>query len=85
MNKTIYAEFLKLKRSKIIIISALGIMATPAMLFVETIQMHFKYPSRVFTLSNIYSDGLLYTMLLINMMIYIVFSLYSAENIVRIH
>lgn len=57
-------------------ISILGVMATPCMLLIEALQTHFKHPEQLFTLANIYSNSLLYTMLLINMMIYVVITAY---------
>lgn len=69
-------ELLKLKRSKMLLISMLGVMATPCMLLIEALQTHYKHPEQNFTLANIYSDSLLYTMLLINMMIYVAISAY---------
>jgi bacitracin transport system permease protein len=57
-------------------ISILGVMATPCMLLIEALQTHFKHPEQNFTLANIYSDSLLYIMLLINMMIYVAITAY---------
>lgn len=72
----VYCELLKLKRSKMLFISMLGVMATPCMLLIEALQTHFKHPEQHFTLANIYSNSLLYTMLLINMMIYVAITAY---------
>ena len=76
MLNVVYCELLKLKRSKMLAISILGVMATPCMMLVEALQTHFKNPELAFTLANIYSDSLLYTMLLINMMIYVATTAY---------
>ena len=76
MLNLVYCELLKLKRSKMLFISMLGVMATPCMLLIEALQTHFKHPEQNFTLDNIYSDSLLYTMLLINMMIYVAITAY---------
>jgi bacitracin transport system permease protein len=72
----VYCELLKLKRSKMLFVSMLGVMATPCMLLIEALQTHFKHPEQHFTLANIYSNSLLYTMLLINMMIYVAITAY---------
>lgn len=76
MLNLIYCELVKLKRSKIVFISALGVMATPFMLFIESIQTHFEHPERVFTLADVYDNSLMYIMLLTNMMIYIAITAY---------
>lgn len=72
----IYCELLKLKHSKMVLISILGVMSTPFMMFIESLQTHFEHPERVFTLANVYDNSLLYMMLLTNMMIYVVITAY---------
>lgn len=76
MLNLIYCELLKLKRSKILIISIMGVMATPCMMLAETLQTHFEHPELAVTLTNIYSDSLLYIMILINMIIYVTITSY---------
>lgn len=76
MINLVYCELLKLKRSKMVLISILGVMATPCMMLIQALQTHFKHPDLVFTLADIYSDSLLYIMLLINMMIYVAITAY---------
>lgn len=76
MLNLVYCELLKLKRSKMLLISMLGVLATPCMLLIEALQTHFEHPEQKFTLANIYSDSLLYIMLLINMMIYVAIAAY---------
>lgn len=76
MANLIYAEILKIKRSKLVFLSILGTLATPFMLFIEALQTHFEHPDMVFTLWNIYDNGLLYVMLLMNMMVYITIAAY---------
>lgn len=76
MLNLIYCELAKLKRSKIVFISVLGVMATPVMLFIESIRIHFEHPEQVFTLGDIYDNSLLYMMLLTNIMIYIAITAY---------
>ena len=69
MLNLISCEMKKLKNSKIIILCIIGAFAVPAMMLIEAIQTHFEYPERIFTLSDIYDNSLLYAMLLMNMMI----------------
>lgn len=76
MLNLISCELLKLKRSKMLFISILGVMSIPFMMFVESVQMHFEHPNLVFTLSDIYDDSLLYIMILANMMIYVAITAY---------
>lgn len=81
MLSLMVCELMKLKRSKIALISILGIMSTPGMMFIVCLQTHFEYSERVLTLAGVYENGLLYMMLLTNMMIYIVITahLFSRE------
>ena len=51
-------------------------MATPVMLFIESIRIHFEHPEQVFTLADVYDNSLLYMMLLTNVMIYIAITAY---------
>lgn len=69
MLNLISCEMKKLKNSKIIILCVIGAFAVPAMMLIESIQTHFEHPERIFTLSDIYDNSLLYAMLLMNMMI----------------
>lgn len=69
INKTFVNNGLTV--SKMVLISILGVMATPCLMFVEALQTHFKYPERIFTLNDIYDNSLLYMMLLVNIMIYV--------------
>lgn len=88
MLNLIYCELLKLKRSKMVLISIVGVMSTPFMMLIEALQVHFNQPEIVFTLSDIYSDSVLYIMLIANIMIYVaitsyVFSREYAENTLK--
>lgn len=76
MLNLISCELLKLKRSKMVLISVLGVMSTPFLMLIEALQTHFKHPEMIFTLSDIYSDSILYIMLLSNMMIYVAITAY---------
>lgn len=76
MRNLIYCEFLKLKRSKIVLFSVLGVLSTPVMMLVEALQTHFEHPEKIFTLSDVYDSSLLYVMLLMNMMVYVAITAY---------
>lgn len=71
-----------------VLISILGVMSIPFMMLIESLQAHFKRPDLVFTLSDIYSDSILYIMLLANIMIYVAITAYLfsreyAENTLK--
>lgn len=69
MLNLISCELLKLKRSKMVLISMAGVLSTPLLMLLEALQTHFDHPDLAFTLSDIYNDSVLYFMLLTNMMI----------------
>ena len=71
MLNLISCELLKLKRSKMVLISVAGVLSTPLLMLMEALQTHFDKPEIIFTLSDIYSDSVLYIMLLVNIMIYV--------------
>ena len=71
MLNLVHCELLKLKRSKMVLISILGVLSTPCLMFAEALQNHFRHPERIITLSDIYSNSLMYVMLLTNMVIYV--------------
>lgn len=72
----VYCEILKLRRSKIVLFSILGVLSTPFLMLVEALQTHFEHPEEVFTLSDIYDSSLLYVMLLMNIMVYVAITSY---------
>lgn len=76
MPELIYCEFLKLKHSRMLGISMLGVMVTPVMMLAEALQTHAQHPEVSVTLADMFHNSLLYTMLLINMMIFAVLSAY---------
>src|SRR5699024_1015566 len=69
-------ELLKLKRSIMLLISLAGLLSTPLLMLIEALQTHFDKPEIIFTLSDIYSDSVLYIMLLVNIMIYVAIAAY---------
>lgn len=76
MGNLIFCELMKLKRSKILLISFLGVMAAPAMMFIEAIQIHFENPEQIVTLAHFYDNSLIYTMLLMNFMVFVIIAAY---------
>lgn len=60
MLNLISCELLKLKRSKMVLISVAGVLSTPLLMLIEALQTHFDKPEIIFTLSDIYSDSVLY-------------------------
>ena len=76
MLNLISCELLKLKRSKMVLISVAGGLSTPLLMLIEALQTHFDKPEIIFTLSDIYSDSVLYIMLLVNIMIYVAIAAY---------
>lgn len=76
MLNLVYCELLKLKRSKMALISVLGVLSTPCMMLVEALQVHFKYPEKSFSLADIYDNSLVYVMLLINFIVYVTITAY---------
>ncbi len=76
MLKLISCELSKLKRSKMVLISVAGVLSTPLLMLIQALQTHFNKPEILFTLSDIYSDSVLYIMLLVNMMIYVAIAAY---------
>lgn len=54
-----------------VLISVAGVLSTPLLMLIEALQTHFDKPEIIFTLSDIYSDSVLYIMLLVNIMIYV--------------
>lgn len=76
MLNLITCELLKLKHSKMVLLSVLGVLATPCMMLAGALQMHFEYPEKIFTLADIYDNSLVYVMLLINFIVYVAITAY---------
>ena len=56
----LYCELLKLRHSKMILISVLGAVAVPFMLFVEMLQIHADNPKEIILLDQVYDNSILY-------------------------
>ena len=76
MLNLITCELLKLKHSKMVLLSVLGVLATPCMMLAGALQTHFEYPDKIFTLADIYDNSLVYAMLLINFIVYVTVTAY---------
>lgn len=70
MANLIYCEFLKLKRSKMIIISILGAMVTPLMIFVDIIKLRMNNSGKIITYYYVFEDVNMYVMLLFGIIVY---------------
>jgi bacitracin transport system permease protein len=72
----IYCELLKLKRSKMLLISFLGALVTPIMMIVDGIRTHYAHPEIVNTLADLYDSCLFYTMIIFGLLVYTVIAAY---------
>lgn len=81
MLNLILCELIKLKRSKMIPFSIMGVLSTPMLMLLEALQTHFDKPELAFTLADIYNNSVLYSMLITNMLIYVAITafLFSRE------
>lgn len=81
MLNLILCELIKLKRSKMIPFSIIGVLSTPMLMLLEALQTHFDKPELAFTLADIYNNSVLYSMLITNMLIYVAITafLFSRE------
>ncbi|WP_010271590.1 ABC transporter permease [Paenibacillus senegalensis] len=82
MANLIYCELLKLKRSKMLLISFLGALVTPLMMIADGMKVHFSEPDIEITLSGLYFSCSLYTMVLFGPVVYSVIAahLFSREH-----
>ncbi|MFF2483579.1 ABC transporter permease [Paenibacillus sp. NPDC058071] len=76
MVNLVYCELLKLRRSKMVLISFLGALTTPVMLTVEGVKKYYWEPEADITLAGFYNGSFLYTMLLFGLIVYAVFAAY---------
>lgn len=76
MADLICCELLKLKRSKMLLISFLGACVTPAMMVLDGIKIHYSHPEKVITLADLYDSCSLYTMMLFGLIVYAVIAAY---------
>lgn len=74
-------EWMKLKNSKMLLVSVLGAMVTPFMLFVEILKESSDKPDFQFTYYTLFSHSNFYMILIFGLVVYTVFTafLYSRE------
>lgn len=85
MVNLVYCELLKLKRSKMLLISFLGALVTPTMMFADGVKIHYSHPDTIITLEAFYDSCSLYTMMLFGLIVYAVIAayLFSREHTER--
>lgn len=85
MADLVYCELLKLKRSKMLLISFLGACVMPVMMVLDGIKIHYSEPNVVITLAALYDSCSMYTMLLLGLIVYTVIAayLFSREHTER--
>lgn len=76
MVNLLHSELLKLKRSKMLLISFLGALVTPSMMVAGAIKMHYSDPDTIITLYRLFDDSLLYIMCLFGTIVYAVVAAY---------
>lgn len=76
MVNLITCEFLKLKRSKMMLISILGAMVTPFMLLIAVLKERIRDPEYAATYTSIFEQTNLYIILLFGVIVYTVFASY---------
>ncbi|MCL2386280.1 MAG: ABC transporter permease [Defluviitaleaceae bacterium] len=72
MANLLYCEFLKLKRSKMFLISFFGALVAPIFMLANHIGAHFRRPDVIFNMASFYDDTLMFTLLLIGPIVYVV-------------
>ncbi|WP_409200436.1 ABC transporter permease [Methanobrevibacter sp. DSM 116169] len=76
MLNIINTEFLKLKRSKMLILLLLGSLVTPSMMIVDAIKIHYSNPNGIITLSALFDSNLMYSMLLFGLIVCVLVGTY---------
>lgn len=64
MNDILYSEWMKLKRSKALIIGLSGSYIVPAFVLFNSIQRHLKNPNEIIDLFGLYDSAIMFLMLL---------------------
>lgn len=76
MANILYCEFLKLKRSKMFLISILGGMVAPIMVFAGLIKARISKPEMIITYKDLFDQTSLYVLLLFGLIVYGVIAAY---------
>lgn len=85
MVDLLYCELLKLKRSRMLLISCLGACVTPVMMVLDGIKIHYSHPDNDITLAALYDSCSIYTMMLFGLIVYALIAayLFSREHTER--
>lgn len=76
MLDLLYCEVLKLKRSKMFMLSCIGVTATPLMVFIGMIREKIKHPNVSTTYSAMFSEINMYALMLFGLLVYTVIAAY---------
>lgn len=76
MVNLLYCEFLKLKRSKMLLISVLGAMVAPIMVFAGLVKAKITEPDKIITYWDMLEQTNLYVLLLFGVIVYGVIAAY---------
>lgn len=76
MADLLYCELLKLKRSKILLISILGAFVTPFMVLVGVIKEKINNPNTIITYADMFEKSSLYILMLFGLVVYTVIAAY---------
>ena len=80
MADIVYCEWMKLKRSKIILIGGLGSFIVPFLVAVNDIRIYFSNPSVRLSLGGIYEDTIMFIMLLFGPLVMAIVAAYLVSR-----
>lgn len=80
MAEIVYCEWLKLKRSKIILIGVFGSFIVPLLAVINDIRICLSNPMAILSLSGIYEDTIMFLMLLFGPLIMAVVATYLVSR-----
>jgi len=72
----LYCEFLKLKRSNMLLISLLGALVAPALMFANGVRSHYTRPDLITVMGDFYDSCTTYSMLMFGLIVYAVITAY---------
>jgi bacitracin transport system permease protein len=72
----LYCELLKLKRSKMLLISFLGALVAPALMFANGVNTHFLRPDNEIKMTGFYDSCIMFSMLMFGLIVYAVITAY---------
>ncbi len=80
MAEIVYCEWLKLKRSKIILIGLLGSFVVPFLVTVNDIRISLSNPAAPLSLGGIYEDTIMFIMLLFGPLVMAVVAIFLVSR-----